>query len=270
MGKIFSALAKRLPIKLFPIFFKVDGNFPNRDPDPGKNIGLDKLKQTVVGKKADLGLAFDPDGDRIFVIDENGTFVPGTLTIALMSEHLLGQNPQAVILYNVTTGKAVLDVIDKFKACGIMTPVGHAKIKQLAKKYHADFAGEAQSGHFYFKKNFYADNGLIFACILMELLSLSDQTLSALIKPYQKYHLSGEINTVLKNQEQAKEKIKKLKQKYQDGKMLDIDGVRVDYKNWWFGVRISNTEALLRLNVEAKSRELMENKRNELLELIRE
>lgn len=269
IGGIFTKLASKLPIELFSVFFKIDGNFPNRDPDPGKDIGLDKIKQVIVQNHADIGFAFDPDGDRIFMIDEYAQFVPGVLAIALMSEHILQKNPQAVILYNVTTGRAVQDVIDKHQARGIMTPVGHAKIKRLAKQHNADFAGEAQSGHFFFKENFYADNALIFACRLMELLSISNQPLSSLIKPHQKYYISGEINTQLKNQKDAEAKIKKLKKCYHDGKILEIDGVRVDYPNWWFGVRLSNTEPLLRLNVEADNQKLMEKKRDEILAMIK-
>ncbi len=269
---IWRALETKLPIKLIPLFFDLDGEFPARGPDPGKRERMNKLCSIVKARSADIGFAFDGDGDRVYVVDERGEFIDGSILLAAFAENIARSKKNAVILYNVTAGRIIRDVLNMYpEVHHQMTPVGHSRIKRAAKEHGADFAGEPQSAHYFFKENFYADSASIFALKLLLLISGSDQPISKLLAPYKKYHWSGEINFTFKMQDTKFHVIDEIQNQYRgNGVLTDIDGARYDFGNWWFLVRASNTEAMLRLNVEADSLELMEKKREELISLIKQ
>lgn len=269
---IWRALESKLPIKLIPLFFDLDGEFPARGTDPGKRERMGELNRTVREQKADIGFAFDGDGDRVYCVDEQGEFIDGSVLLAAVSENIARGKNNAVILYNVTAGRIVRDVLDKYPGVyHCMIPAGHASIKRTAKERAADFAGEPQSGHYFFKENFYADSASIFALKLLSFISRSEKPVSKLIAPYQKYVWSGEINFTFKTEGAKFQVIDDIKSRYQGmGALTDIDGVRYDFDSWWFLLRSSNTEPVLRLNVEADSRENMEAKKEELISIIKQ
>lgn len=256
---------EKLPIELIPLYGEIDGNFPNHQPSPIEDENLVDIKKKVVTEKADLGLAFDGDGDRVFLIDEKGESLSSTLTTAMIAKRLLEKHPNSKILYNLLCGWIVPEVVKANGGTPIVTKVGHSLIKAQMRQEDGLFAGE-HSGHYYFKDLFYADSGMLAALVIMELISSDGRKLSEIASEYDKYFLSGEINQEIKNQ---KSKIKEIKTIYANGKQSELDGISVEYPDWRFNVRPSNTEPLLRLNVEAKNKELMEEKRDELLKLIR-
>jgi phosphomannomutase len=263
-GKMFPEVARHLPIEVVPLFFELDGRFPNHLASPIEEENQEDCRRAVRETGADLGLLFDGDADRAFVVDEKGEVLSGTLLTALIAESILRRHPGSTVLYNVICGRIVPEVIARAGGRGVQTPVGHSLIKAIMRKEDAIFAGE-HSGHYFFRDNYSADSGLIAALIVLELLSFQGRPLSEVIAPYQKYYQSGEINSKVTD---AAAKIEALKERYSDGKPTTIDGLRVDYPHWWFNVRASNTEPLMRLNVEADTPELMAEKRDELLALI--
>jgi len=256
---------KALPIELIPLYGEIDGNFPHHQPSPIEDKNLADIKKKVVEEKADLGLAFDGDGDRVFLIDEKGQNLSSTLMTAMIAKAMLKKHPGSRILYNLLCGWIVPETIEANGGIPSVTKVGHSLIKAQMREEDGLFAGE-HSGHYYFKDLYYADSGMLASLVIMELISEDGRSLSAIATEFDKYFLSGEINSEVKDQE---EKIKELKEKYSDGKQSELDGISVEYSDWRFNVRPSNTEPLLRLNVEAKSKELMAEKRDELLEIIR-
>ena len=256
---------KKLPCKVIPLFFKLDGTFPNHDPNPLKGESLRFLIEKVKKEKADLGIAFDGDADRVFFTTEQGEIIPADFITCLIAKEMLKHHPKEKILYDLRSSWIVKETV---KACGgttSMSRVGHAFIKEQLRKENGIFAGEL-SGHFYFRDAFYTDSGIVAAIWILNLLSAENKKFSELIKHLKKYFASGEINSEVKGKEG---KIKELAKIYKDGKISWLDGIRVDYKDWWFNVRPSNTESLLRLNLEAKTKELMETKRDEILRIIR-
>lgn len=263
-GKVMPEIAKHLPIKLIPLYFKLDGNFPNHVPNPVFEESAAELKKTIIREKADLGLAFDGDADRLGLIDEDEKFVSGSLTTAIVAKKMLSKNPGAKIIYSSTSSWIVAETIKKCKGTPIMSPVGHSFIKQWMRDYNALFGGEG-SGHYYYRDNSYADSAFITALIVMEMISEENEPLSEILKPYKKYFAIEETNFKVEDKEQ---KIKEIRQKYKSGKINDMDGIRVEFNDWWFSVRASGTEPLLRLNLEAKSKELMEEKAKELKKII--
>jgi len=264
-GLLIDKLEKHLPCKFVKLYFKPDGNFPNHLPSPIEEKNLKDLKDKIKEEKADLGIAFDGDADRVFLIDENNEMVTGTVMTALITKSILQKNPGSKILYNIVCGWIVPETIEKFKGKGIITPVGHSIIKDLMRKHDAIFAGE-HSGHYYFRDNYYADSGLIGSLIVLELISKEDKPFSDVLKEFRKYYAIPETNFKVEDKEA---KIKEIKQIFKGEKMLDFDGIRVDLDDFWFNVRPSNTEPLLRLNLEAKSKEIMEKRRDEVLEIIK-
>jgi len=262
---IFEKVIKDLSIKMMPLYGDIDGNFPNHQPSPLEEKNLVDLKKKVLEERADLGMAFDGDGDRIFLIDEKGEGISASVMTAMIAKKMLQKKPGARILYNLICGWIVPETIKTNGGTPSITKVGHSLIKAQMLSEDGYFAGE-HSGHYFFKDLYYADSGMLASLVILELISEDGRSLSEIVKEYNKYALSGEINTEVKDQ---KAKIAELKEKYKDGKQMELDGITVEYPDWRFNVRPSNTEPLLRLNVEAKSKELMAQKRDELLKLIR-
>jgi len=264
-GKILPELFSRLPCKVIPMFFELDGSFPNHLPNPIIPENIAPLKQKILEEKANLGAAFDGDADRMFLVDEKASSLGGDMVTALVAKNLLKKEKGATILYNLTCSRTVPWIIEQNGGEAIRTPVGHALIKPLMKKYNAIFGGE-HSGHFYFRKNFYADSGLIALLVCLELLSEEDKLLSQLVSSIDPYFRSGEINSKV---EDIPKKLKQIESSYKDAKFDYLDGLTVEYPDWWFNLRPSNTEPLIRLNLEANTKELMDQKKSEVLNLIR-
>jgi phosphomannomutase len=221
----------------------------------------------VVEKQADLGIAWDGDADRCFFIDDQGEFVDGDFLTALLAESILGKHPKATILYDVRASRAVADVVEKAGGRALMNRVGHAFFKTRMREEHAMFGGEV-SGHYYFHDFYCADSGTLPALFILELLSQRDAKMSELLEPYRgRYFISGEINSEVDDQDA---KLEELAAKYEDARQYRLDGLSVEYDDWHFNVRPSNTEPLLRLCLESlRSREDMERRRDEVLSVIR-
>jgi len=251
-------------IQVDPLFDKLDGNFPNHEANPLKEETLDALRKKVAAGKYDFGVAFDGDADRAGFVDEKGNIIPMDMITALVAQSVLKQE-KGVILYDLRSSWAVKEVIEENGGTPKMCRVGHAFIKQQMRDAGAVFAGEL-SGHYYFRDNYYTESSAMAVISVANVLSASHKPLSALIKPIQRYFASGEINSEVENTGAI---LKKLRVDYGSGKVVDLDGLSVEFKDWWFNVRCSNTEPLMRLNLEAKSRSLMEQKRDELLAIIR-
>ncbi|HVL99805.1 MAG TPA: phosphomannomutase/phosphoglucomutase [Egibacteraceae bacterium] len=255
-----------LPVDLVPLYFELDGTFPNHPANPIEPENLVDLQAAVTAEGCALGLAFDGDADRMFCVDERGRPVAPSLVTAVIAETLLGRHPGETVLYNLICSKIVPETIEAAGGSAIRTRVGHSFIKALMKDTGAIFAGE-HSGHYYFRDNFRADSGLIAAVLLLEALGEHGGTLSEIIAPYDRYVQSGEVNTEVVDQDAATNRVAEA---FSDSGDADwADGLTVDGGDWWFNLRPSNTEPLLRLNVEAKDRATMERVRDRVLELVR-
>ncbi len=267
MGGIsWQKLIDKLPIKIFPMNFNPDGNFPAHLPDPLKKENIADLQKEVLRKKADIGFALDGDADRLFVLDEKGRTISGTIATAMLASFLLSQNGPSTILYNVVCGRIVPETIRKYHGVAIPVRVGHSFIKRYMKKYRALFAGE-HSGHFYFQKNYNADSSLIAGLIFLEYLSEKNKPLSILASEFDKYYESGEINFKVNN---SRNILLKLKKYFSNASSIaEIDGLSVVYADWWFNLRASKTEPLLRLNLESRKKNLVKAKVKEIEKLIK-
>jgi phosphomannomutase len=265
-GVMLPPVLERIPIDAVPYFFEPDGTFPNHEPNPL----LPENREFVIGKVladgADLGAAFDGDADRCFFIDDTGEFVPGDFVTALLAESMLEKNPGAKIIYDVRASWAVPETIERAGGIPLVNRVGHAFIKQRMREEDAAFAGEV-SGHYYFRDFFQADSGVIPFLLVLELISKRGQPLSELLRAYrERYFLSGEINVPVAD---VAVKLQELKERFGgEGQVSHLDGISIEAEDWHLNVRPSNTEPLLRLNLEARSRELMDRKRDEVLEVI--
>jgi len=218
---------------------------------------------------ANLGIAWDGDADRCFFVDDEGEFVPGDFVTALLAEAILEKQPGATIIYDLRASHAVKDVAARYGSRALMNRVGHAFIKQRMRQEDAIFGGEV-TGHYYFRDFYYADNGFIPALLMLELMSKKNASLHDLLKPFrEKYFISGEINTKLASMDEVPRKLAAIEARYKGAELARMDGLSVDYPDWHFNVRPSNTEPLLRLNLEAASPAMMEQKRDEVLSLIR-
>jgi phosphomannomutase len=256
-----------LPVQLTGMYLEPDGSLPNHGLDPLQPENRAELQQRVLDEGADIGFAFDGDGDRFFTIDDRGQFVSGDFLTALMGEYFLQRYPGAKIIYDVRASWAVPDLITQAGGIPLMERVGHAFIKQRMAQEDAVFAGEV-TGHYYFRDFFFADSGILPSMVILEMLSKKNAKLSELLQPLEaKYFISGEINTRISVDPKAK--MQELAEAYKNGDTQWFDGISVTYNDWHFNVRPSNTEPLLRLNLEAKSKELMEAKRDEVLQRIR-
>ncbi|MGC2175859.1 MAG: phosphomannomutase/phosphoglucomutase [Acidimicrobiales bacterium] len=256
------------PFDLEILYGDLDGTFPNHPADPLNPENLKDLQRRVLESGADVGLAFDGDADRVFLIDEKAQPVSGSTTTAMVASVMLRRHPGATVLYNLICSKAVPEVIAEEGGVGVRTRVGHSFIKQTMAETGAVFGGE-HSGHYYYRDNYRADSGIITAFIVLELMSNSDLPLSEIARPFQRYADSGEINTQVRDPKRTVERARaKLEA---EGVAVDqLDGLTADYGTWWFNLRPSNTEPLLRLNVEAKDDESLRQHVGEVLALLKE
>jgi phosphomannomutase len=251
-GLVVPEVFKGLPFEVEILFPELDGTFPNHPADPIQPENQIALKQAVVDAGADIGLAFDGDADRVFLVDEKAALVDGSLTTALVASSMLDKHPGATVLYNCICSRVVPEVIAEKGGIGIRTKVGHSYIKQVMADTGAIFGGE-HSGHYYFRDNYRADSGIIAAMVVLELLSKTGSPLSELLAPFRRYADSGEINTVVDDPAGLVERMA-AEVEAADGALGSVDrldGLTVDRGGWWFNLRPSNTEPLLRLNVEA-------------------
>jgi phosphomannomutase len=268
-GLVAPKLFDRLPCKTTRLCFTIDGSFPNHEANPLIEENRRDIVERVVAEKADVGIAWDGDADRCFFIDGSGEFVSGDFITALLAEAFLLKSPGATIVYDLRASYAVKDVVAQYGGTSLMNRVGHAFFKKRMRETNAVFGGEV-TGHYYFRDNFYADNGFIPALLILELMSKKGKSLRELLEPLrQKYFISGEINTKLPHMDAVPAKLAQIAKHYADGKQFELDGLSVEYADWHFNVRPSNTEPLLRLNLEATDAALMGKKRDEVLALIR-
>ena len=268
-GLVAPALFDRLPCQTTRLCFEIDGTFPNHEANPLIEENRRDITAEVIRQKADAGIAWDGDADRCFFIDGTGEFISGDFVTALLAEAFLLKHPGATIIYDLRASRAVKDTVEKYGGKALMNRVGHAFIKQRMRQEDALFAGEV-TGHYYFKDFYYADNGFIPALLILELMSKKNQSLRELLQPLrERYFISGEINTKLKSMDEVAPKLARIEARYKDATIATLDGVSVDYPDWHFNVRASNTEPLIRLNLEADTPEMMEKRRDEVLELIR-
>jgi phosphomannomutase len=266
-GHTAPAIFARLNCEVIPMYFELDGSFPNHEANPLDESTLKDLKQAMIDQKADLGLAFDGDADRCFLVDERGVAVNPSALTSLIAHRELIKHPGASIIYNLISSRAVQEVIDENGGVGLRSRVGHSYIKKMMAESGAIFGGE-HSGHFYFKEFWRADSGALAALHAIAALGESDATMSELLAPYNRYVISGEINSKVENTQAATERVEKTYTS--DQVTIDhLDGLTVNGDTWWFNLRPSNTEPLLRLNVEASTQAQMETVRDAVLSLIR-
>ncbi len=265
-GAMLPPVLERLPIAAVTCHFEPDGTFPNHEPNPLLPENREFIVRRTTAEGADLGVAYDGDGDRCFFVDDTGDFVPGDFVTALLAEAILEKEPGGKVIYDVRASRAVPETIERAGGEALVNRVGHAYIKHRMRQEGAVFGGEV-SAHYYFRDFSQADSGVVPFLLMLELISKRGRKLSELLAPYrERFFLTGEINTPVAD---VAQKLRELEERYADGTVTQLDGISVDYDDWHFNVRPSNTEPLLRLNLEAMSEELMERKRDEVLELIR-
>jgi len=264
-GLVVPAVFEGLPVELVPLYFELDGTFPNHPANPIEPENLVDLQRAVVEHRCDLGLAFDGDADRVFCVDEQGRPVSPSLITAVIAADLLKREPGATVLYNLICSRVVPETIEAAGGHAVRTRVGHSFIKAVMRDTGAVFAGE-HSGHYYFRDNFRADSGLIAAVVLLGALARHGGTLSELVAPYDRYVQSGELNAEVADQAAATQRVAAA---FADEGEADwTDGLTVDGDGWWFNLRPSNTEPLLRLNVEAADEATMVAIRDRVLALV--
>jgi phosphomannomutase len=260
------AIFDRLPLETIRLYFDLDGSFPNHPADPLVEENRRDLVARVLLEHADLGIAWDGDADRCFFIDDTGAYVPGDFVTAVLGEAFARREPGARIVYDVRASRAVPDYVRAAGGVPLVNRVGHAFIKKRMRDEGAAFGGEV-SGHFYFRENWFADNGMIPALLVVERIGLERKRLSQILAPLRdRYHISGEINSRVADVARA---LARIEERFRDGRISRLDGVSVDYDDWHFNVRASNTEPLVRLNLEAATAPEMERRRDELLALVR-
>jgi phosphomannomutase len=264
-GIVIPEILDKVPCDFTHMFAELDGSFPNHEANPLKHETLRWLQAEVLNQKADLGVAFDGDSDRIGFVDENGEIVQADLFIALIANELLKSSRGAKVLHDLRSSKAVAEAIKESGGIPIETRVGHSFIKEHMRKKKAIFAGEL-SAHYYLKDNFYIESPYIVLLLLLKLMTETGKTVSELLKPLQKYHSTGEINFDVKDKEKVIEKVKK---EFSDAKRVyELDGLSVEYADWWLNLRPSNTEPLLRLNMEAHTKEKLAEMKEKVTKLI--
>ena len=268
-GLVAPRLFEQLPCRTTRLCFEVDGTFPNHEANPLIEENRRDITEKVIAEHADVGIAWDGDADRCFFLDGAGEFIAGDFITALLAEAFLMKYPGATILYDVRASYAVKDTVARYGGRALMNRVGHAFIKRRMREEDAVFGGEI-TGHYYFKDNFYADNGFIPALLMLELMSKKGKSLGELLEPLrQKYFISGEINTKVSSMAAVDDKLEALAREYRHGNVYRLDGVSVEFDDWHFNVRPSNTEPLLRLNLEGLTPQVMERRRDEVLAIIR-
>jgi phosphomannomutase len=261
------AIFERLGAEIIPLYFELDGNFPNHEANPIDPANLRDLQKAVIEHQADIGLAFDGDADRCFLVDEKGETVDPSLLTSLIATRELVKHPGATIIHSLISSRTVVEVITELGGVPTRSRVGHSYIKALMAETDAVFGGE-HSGHFYFKDFWRADSGALAALHALAALGESDQTISQLLAPFKRYVASGEVNSKVADSTRV---IKEIREKYSalsEFEIDELDGLTISTKNWWFNVRASNTEPLLRLNVEADTAANMAAHRDEILALI--
>jgi phosphomannomutase len=269
LGASLPALLRGLPIKVIPLLFKPDGRFPVHEPNPLKLENLELLRRTVREKKCDVGIAFDGDGDRLAMVDEKGEPIPGDMLLCLMAGELLKRERKGTaVLYDLRSSKAVARAIEAAGGRPVETRVGHSHIKAALRREKAVFAGEL-SGHYYFRDFYCSDSGEMALFAVLSLLSSQDRPISELIAPHRIYHHTGEINFEVENADAILAAVK-AKYSASAGRIYELDGVSVDMGDWWFNLRKSNTEPVVRLNLESLvSAAHRDEKKAEVLALIR-
>ena len=268
-GLVAPLLFDHLPCKTTKLCFDIDGTFPNHEANPLLEENRRDITEEVMRQHADIGIAWDGDADRCFFIDGSGEFISGDFITALLAEAFLLKHPGSTIIYDLRASRAVKDTVDRLGGRALMNRVGHAFIKRRMRDEDGIFAGEV-TGHYYFRDYSYADNGFIPALLILELMSKKNKSLRELLQPLrERYFISGEINTKLASMSEVPKKLAAIESRYKDGQIAKLDGVSVDYPDWHFNVRASNTEPLLRLNLEAATPEEMERKRDDVLSVIR-
>jgi phosphomannomutase len=266
-GVMLPPVLERLPIEAVRYYFEPDGSFPNHEPNPLLPENREFIVERTKAEGADFGVAFDGDADRCFFVDDSGEFVPGDFITALLAESVLDKRGPAKIIYDVRASWAVPETIERSGGTPLINRVGHAYIKHRMREEGAVFGGEV-SGHYYFRDFSQADSGVVPFLLMLELVSQRSQKLSEILRPFrERYFITGELNTPVPD---VALKLQELKKRFgPEGEVSHLDGISVDAEDWHFNVRPSNTEPLLRLNLEARSEELMERKRDEVLDVIR-
>ena len=266
-GAMLPPVLERLPVDAVRCYFEPDGTFPNHEPNPLLPENREFIVRKTLEENADLGIAFDGDADRCFFVDDTGEFVPGDFVTALLAESILEKESGAKVIYDLRASWAVPETVERAGGVPLVNRVGHAFIKHRMRKEDAAFAGEV-SGHYYFRDFSQADSGVVPFLLVLELVSRKGRKLSEILRAYrERYFITGELNTPVAD---VPLKLQELKERFgQEGEVSHLDGISVDAADWHMNVRPSNTEPLLRLNLEARSRELMERKRDEVLDVIR-
>ncbi len=264
-GETVPHVFKHLPCEVVPLYFELNGSFPNHPASPIEPENMVDLQAAVRKHRCDLGAAFDGDADRMFIVDEKGDLIDGSTVTALVALNTLKRHPGSKILYNLICSRSVPELIKANGGIPLRSQVGHSLIKQTMREQDVVFGGE-HSGHFYFRDNWYADSGMIALMQCLELFSETNKPVSEFITPIDTRFRSGEINTEVKD---VQGKMREIEEFYKGAQVDHLDGVTISYPDWWLNVRPSNTEPLLRLNVEGDTRILMEKHRDEALELIR-
>ena len=262
------AVFKRLNAEVIEMYFELDGTFPNHEANPIDPANLVDLQKAVKKHKADIGLAFDGDADRCFLVDEKGDLVNPSALTSLIATRELKKYPASNIIYNLISSRAVKEVVEENGGTAIRSRVGHSYIKKLMAESNAVFGGE-HSGHFYFRDFWKADSGMLAALHAIAALGETDSTLSQLLKTFNRYHSSGEINSTVADAKAAMAQVEKIYLKKDDVEVDHLDGLTINGDNWWFNLRASNTEPLLRLNVEASTEARMKKVRDDVLNTIR-
>jgi phosphomannomutase len=265
-GAMLPPVLERVPIDAVRCFFEPDGTFPNHEPNPLLPENREFIVRKTLEEGADFGVAFDGDADRCFFVDDTGEFVPGDFATALFAESILAKEPAGKVIYDVRASWAVPETIERAGGAPLVNRVGHAFIKHRMRQEDAVFAGEV-SGHYYFRDFFQADSGVIPFLLMLERVSQAEKPLSEILRPFrERYFITGEINSTVSD---VPVKLQELKERFgREGRVSHLDGVSVDADDWHFNVRPSNTEPLLRLNLEARTQKLMEQKRDEVLAVI--
>lgn len=263
-GKMIPLIFKDLPLKIIPLNFETDGSFPGRSSNPIIAENIVDLKNRILEEEADLGIAFDTDADRAFFMDEQGSLINSSLIISLISREILKKKQNERIVYSLICSKVVPETIKENKGIPVISRVGHSFVKQEMRKNNAIFGGE-RSGHYYFRDNFYADSPFITVFKVLEIISKGKNKFSEIVREFDKYFKIEQVDFKVKNQQEI---LEKLEEKYKDGKISHLDGLTIEYSDWWFNLRASNTEPVMRLNLEAEKEELMEEKTKEVSRLI--
>jgi phosphomannomutase len=266
-GAMLPPVLEHLPIEAVPCYFEPDGSFPNHEPNPLLPENREFIVRKTLEERADLGVSFDGDADRCFFVDDTGEFVPGDFATALLAQAILEKEPGAKIIYDVRASWAVPETIRAAGGVPVISRVGHAFIKHVMRQEGAAFGGEV-SGHYYFRDFSQADTGVVPFLLMLDLVSKQGRPLSELLRPFREhYFITGELNTPVADVDAT---LRQLEERYgSEGTVSHLDGLSVEAEDWHMNVRPSNTEPLLRLNLEALSKDLMERKRDEVLAVIR-